>query len=242
MHGSGPPLLYVPGLDGTGLLFYRQVRALQHRFTVITPRLRDEAHDMPTLVADLGHHLDTAAGGEAAVLVGESFGGALAMAFALAHPARVRALVVLNSFPRVRNRVALAAARVATSLLPWGVMPLMRRLTAFRLHSAHTHADEVRRFLALTGGTTRAGYRNRLRILAGYDLRPRLRELAVPTLFLAADRDQLLPSLREARAMAAAVPGAALRVLEGHGHSCFLSDAVDLDTILHAWRGAGLVP
>lgn len=240
MHGSGPPLLYVPGLDGTGLLFYRQVRALQHRFAVITPRLRDEAHDMATLVADLAHHLDTVADSEAAVLVGESFGGALAMSFALAHPARVRALVVLNSFPRVPNRLALQAARLATGIVPWGIMPLVRRLTAFRLHSAHTHVDEVRRFLALTGGTTRAGYRNRLRMLAGYDLRPRLPELAVPTLFLAADRDQLLPSLREARAMAAAVPGAALRVLEGHGHSCFLSDAVDLDTILRSWGGDGL--
>jgi pimeloyl-ACP methyl ester carboxylesterase len=240
VHGSGPPLLYVPGLDGTGLLFYRQVRALQHRFTVITPRLRDEAHDMPTLVADLAHHLDTAAGGEAAVLVGESFGGALAMAFALAHPSRVRALVVLNSFPRVRNRVALAAARVATTVVPWGVMPLMRRLTAFRLHSAHTHADEVQRFLVLTARTTRVGYRNRLRILAGYDLRAHLPALAVPTLFLAADRDHLLPSLSEARAMVTAVPGATLRVLEGHGHSCFLAESVDLDTILRSWGGDGL--
>lgn len=242
MHGSGPPLLYVPGLDGTGLLFYRQVRALRHRFAVITPRLRDEAPDMATLVADLAHHLDAAADGEAAVLVGESFGGALAMSFALAHPARVRALVVLNSFARVPSPAALRAARVATALLPWGAMALVRRATAFRLHSGHTHRDEVRRFLALTGGTTREGYRNRLRILAGYDLRPHLPRLAPPTLFLAADRDRLLPSLVEARAMAALVPGAALRVLEGHGHSCFLAESVDLDAILRAWGGDGLVP
>ncbi|MBU6365092.1 MAG: alpha/beta hydrolase [Gemmatimonadetes bacterium] len=242
MHGSGPPLLYVPGLDGTGLLFYRQVRALQHRFTVITPRLRDEARTLDALVADLRHHLDATAGAEPAVLVGESFGGALAMAFALAHPGRVRALVVLNSFPRVRNRLALRAARAATAVLPWGAMALVRRLTAFRLHSGHTHQDEVRRFLVLTARTTRTGYRNRLRMLTGCDLRARLPQLAVPTLFLAADRDRLLPSLREAREMARLVPGAVLQVLEGHGHSCFLAESVDLDAILRGWEGGGLVP
>ena len=242
MHGSGPPLLYVPGLDGTGLLFYRQVRALQHRFTVITPRLRDDAATLDALVADLRHHLDVTAGGAPAVLVGESFGGALAMAFALAHPARVRALVVLNSFPRVPSRLALRAARVATAVLPWGAMALVRRVTASRLHSGHTHPDEVRRFLVLTARTTRTGYRNRLRMLDGCDLRARLPQLAVPTLFLAADRDQLLPSLREARAMAALVPGASLQVLEGHGHSCFLAESVDLDAILRGWEGGALVP
>ena len=53
VQGEGPPLLYVPGLDGTGLLFYRQTRVLSHRFRVITYRLRDEAEEMETLVAEL---------------------------------------------------------------------------------------------------------------------------------------------------------------------------------------------
>lgn len=236
--GDGPPLVYVPGMDGTGLLFYRQVPLLAPRFRVATYRLRDEATSMDTLVADLADVLDAVAPrSEPAVLVGESFGGALAMSFALAHPARVRALVVLNSFPWFGAPGRLRLAIAGLGIMPWGAMRAVRRVTAFRLHSRHTHRAEMRRFFTLTGQTTRQGYVNRLRILTRYDLRARLPALRAPTLYLAADRDHLIPSVRQAELMAALVPGATVRVLRGHGHSCFLAHNVDLDAILREWNG-----
>jgi pimeloyl-ACP methyl ester carboxylesterase len=231
--GAGPPLVYVPGMDGTGQLFYRQLPALARRFRVATYRLRDAATRMETLVGDLAAVLRAASpAGEPAVLVGESFGGTLALSFALAHPERVRALVILNSFPffRPQHRLHLAVAGLA--VMPWGAMRLVRRLTAFRLHSPHTHRAEIREFLRRTARTTKLGYVNRLRILTTYDLRERLRELCAPTLFLAADRDHLIPSVAQARLMAERVPDAAVRVLDGHGHSCFLAHDLDLDAIL----------
>ena len=234
--GSGPPLVYVPGLDGTGLLFYRQVPLLEHRFRVVTYALRDGAADMDAMVADLARVLRQAVpDGAPAVLVAESFGGTVAMSFALAHPERVRALVVLNSFPYYRSQLRLHLAIGGLGLMPWGAMRLVRRLTAFRLHSRHTHKAEMARFHAFTAGATRRGYRNRLRILTRLDLRERLAELRVPTLFLAADEDHLIPSVEEAARMAARVPGATTRVLHGHGHSCFLAHDLDLDAILRAW-------
>ncbi|WP_373067219.1 alpha/beta fold hydrolase, partial [Gemmatimonas sp.] len=167
VQGEGPPLIYIPGLDGTGLLFYRQSRLLAHRFRVITFRLRDDALSMDMLVAEITRHLDAAVpDGTPAIVVGESFGGALAMSFGLAHPERVRALVILNSFSRITPRIKLYAAIAAARIVPWGTMRIARRLTASRLHSSHTHRDEIRRFLLLTRATTRHGYINRLRILA----------------------------------------------------------------------------
>lgn len=239
MHGEGPPLIYVPGLDGTGLLFYRQERVLSHRFRVITFRLRDEARDMDTLVADIARHLDRVVpDGTPAVIVGESFGGALAMSFALAHPERVRQLVILNSFSRITPVFKLHLAIASMSVMPWRTMQIVRRLTAWRLHSPHTHKDEIRRFLMLTAATTRLGYLNRLRILTRYDLRARLQELRVPTLYLAADQDHLIPSVQQATYMAARVPQATMRVLEGHGHGCFLAPDMDLDLLLQEWSPA----
>ncbi len=236
VQGEGPPLIYVPGLDGTGLLFYRQARLLARRFRVITFRLRDDAQNMDRLVAEVARHLDAAApDGTPAIVVGESFGGALAMSFALAHPERVHALVILNSFSRITPRIKLFAAIAAARIVPWGAMRLMRRMTASRLHSSHTHGDEIRRFLLLTRSTTRLGYINRLRILTRYDLQRLLKHIHVPTLFLAADEDHLIPSVQQATFMSARVPNAAMRVLRGHGHGCFLAPDLDLDAILRDW-------
>ena len=48
-----PPIVLVPGLDGTGLLFYRQVPLLARDHAVSTTRLRDNAAHMDELVATL---------------------------------------------------------------------------------------------------------------------------------------------------------------------------------------------
>jgi hypothetical protein len=42
--------------------------------------------------------------------------------------------------------------------------------------------------------------------------------------------------------MAARVPGAAMRVLEGHGHICLLAPDLDMSTILAEWRGLREAP
>src|SRR5512132_2542239 len=94
--GEGPPLVLVPGMDGTGRLFYRQIPLLSRRFRVVTYALRDTAEDMDTLVADLAAVVEAVAPGQQrAIIVGESFGGALALSFAVAHPDKVRAVVTL---------------------------------------------------------------------------------------------------------------------------------------------------
>src|SRR5688500_14778077 len=80
VEGSGPPLVLVPGLDGTGRLFYRQVPLLARRFRVATYALRDSATTMEVLVDDLARIIRTIAPtGERVVLIGESFGGLLSM-------------------------------------------------------------------------------------------------------------------------------------------------------------------
>jgi pimeloyl-ACP methyl ester carboxylesterase len=237
IHGDGPPLIYIPGMDGTGLLFYRQARLLAHRFRVITFRLRDEARDMETLVADVVALLDRAVpDGAPAIVVGESFGGALAMRFALSHPERVRKLVILNSFTRITPRIKLYAGITGLHLVPWRTMQIVRRLTASRLQSSHTHEEEIKRFLMLTAATTREGYLNRLRILTQHDIRDDLPSLRVPTLFLAADQDHLIPSVEQATYMSARVPHATMRVLKGYGHGCFLAPDLDLDQLLKEWE------
>jgi pimeloyl-ACP methyl ester carboxylesterase len=237
--GTGQPVILVPGMDGTGLLFYRQVPLLARSYRVVTYALRDTAATMDVLVSDLARIVETVAPTERrAIIVGESFGGALALSFALAKPEQVSRLVILNSFPYFAPQRRLRLAAVGLGALPWGAMGLVRRLTAFRLHSPHTHRQEIDRFMELTARASRGGYINRLKLLMQYDVRHRLHELRAPTLFLAADRDHLVPSVAQARYMAARVPGSMLRVLEGHGHICLIAPDIDLEALLNESRGA----
>ena len=240
VDGAGEPMVLVPGMDGTGQLFYRQVPLLKKSHRVATYALRDSAASMDVLVDDLARIVDAVApAGGRAVIVGESFGGALALSFAIAYPERVSALVILNSFPYFAPQFRLHLAILALRLVPWGAMSFVRRLTAFRLHSPHTHKEELRRFIELTKASTEEGYRNRLRALTRYDVRAQLNGITRPTLFLAADCDHLVPSVTQARLMAERVPGAALRILEGHGHICLIAPDLDLAQILDEWRNTG---
>lgn len=239
IEGNGPPFVYVPGMDGTGLLFYRQIPELSRQYRVATYTLRDSATHMHTLVEDLASIVAEASpSGQRAVVFGESFGGALSMSFALARPELVERLIVLNTFPYFRPQLRLKLAIGWIRTFPWKTMALVRRLTATRMHSRYTHRDEIRRFLELTGGTTKEGYLNRLRILQEYDLRDRLQGIGVPMLLLAADRDHLVPSVEQASLMAERVSGATLRVLKGHGHGCLLAPNLHFSRILTEWLGA----
>jgi pimeloyl-ACP methyl ester carboxylesterase len=90
--------------------------------------------------------------------------------------------------------------------------------------------------MSLTRQASRDGYLNRLQLLTQFDIRVRLRDVRVPTLFLAASEDHLVPSVTQARYMAERVAGAVVRVLDGHGHICLIVPDLDLGCILDEWR------
>jgi len=235
-------LLLVPGIDGTGQLFYRQIPSLERDFTVTTTRLRDDAATMDELVADLHEQIERVAPpGVRVTLLGESFGGALTLSYALAHPERIDRLVVLNSFAHYGSPAQLWLGYQLLRATPWSMMHYVRQLNDRRIHSPQTERDEIRRFHDLMRSTTREGYLSRLRILRDYDIRTHLPSLAAPVLYLAADRDTLVPSVEQARLMSELTPGGTMRILAGHGHSCLIAPDMDLGAIVAEWtdRAAG---
>jgi 3-oxoadipate enol-lactonase len=230
-------MVLVPGMDGTGELFYRQVPLLERSYSVATYALRDDATNMKVLTDDLRRVIEQAAPVEQrAIVMGESFGGAVALSMALQYPKHVLGLVILNSFPYFAPQIRLRLAIAGVSVIPWRAMTLVRYATSFFMHSRHTHRDEVKKFLELTARTTRAGYRNRLRILQTYDVRERLSEIQCPTLFLASERDHLVPSVAQARLMAERISSASVHVLAGHGHICLIAPDIDMRRILGRWQ------
>lgn len=104
-YGKGEPLVILHGLFGSARNWHSIAQGLGERWHVFALDLRNHgASDWsddasyPALAADLEAFLDAHAPAGAAV-VGHSMGGKAAMALALTHPDKVRALAVLDMAP-----------------------------------------------------------------------------------------------------------------------------------------------
>lgn len=233
IEGSGPLLIYIAGLDGTGQLFFKQAKDLACSHRVVTFRSRDSgqftyddlSNDLALIIDDLGE--------DQATLVGESFGGTVALSFALAYPRMVRRLVVVNSFPRFRNRVKIELGVLLASGLPFRLLwPFRRAANAFGLLIDGVQKEDRRIFWEAIRTVSGEAYSRRLHLIAGLDIEDRLREIKAPTTFIAGDRDFLVPSAKEARAMAARMPNASVRIIKGAGHACLIGNLVCLAELL----------
>ena len=232
---EGDTIILVPGLDGTALLFYRQIPLLAQRFNVVAfPLPEDPTATMDSLADGLADLIEEVAP-QGALLLGESFGGALCMTTALRRPDLVKGLVILNSFPQLHNKVQLRAGRVLMRLVPWAAMPYIRRGTESRIHSQHTNAEDLAEFHDRMLKIHPGGYRRRLEILDSYDIRDQLQQVEAPTLLLAGDQDRLIPSERWGRYMAERIPAAELVVLGGYGHVCLITHDLDISTHVVPW-------
>lgn len=215
--GKGPPVLLSHGYSATSRMWRGQVEALKDSYRIITWDMRGHGQsDSPAeqaryseaeTVADMAAILD-AEGIDRAVIGGLSLGGYMSLAFHLAHPARVRALMLFDTGPGYRN----PAGREA-----WN-----------RTAEARAVAFETRGLEALGSGAevriaqhrSAEGLARAARgMLAQFDSRviESLESIRVPTLVLVGENDQ--PFLGATDYMAARIPGARKVVIPGAGHA-----------------------
>jgi pimeloyl-ACP methyl ester carboxylesterase len=171
-------------------------------------------------------------GVERAIVVGHSWGGALAAAFALDNPARVAGLVLLAPplYPLNRSMTWLYTA-FATPIFGWLyartlALPLGAPFIGVALSSAFLpqwpprhYVGRTAAMLLLRPATFIANARD-VADLAGHldGQQARYASLAVPTTIITGDRDMIVAARRHAQRFAAAVPHATLVVLPGIGH------------------------
>jgi pimeloyl-ACP methyl ester carboxylesterase len=116
--GEGTPLILSTASFSSLLHWSGQEQALSRRYRLVTWDYRGHGHSeapveperysLAQVVDDLRAVHDAAAGGEPAFVGGLSIGGLVSLSYYLAHPERVRALLLFNTGPGFKNPEALA--------------------------------------------------------------------------------------------------------------------------------------
>ncbi|MGE5230741.1 MAG: alpha/beta fold hydrolase [Deltaproteobacteria bacterium] len=228
-EGEGEPLVLGHGMWCTGRMFAGLARPLGSYHRLITVDLRAHGRSgVPSgnwSVADVGEDyrrvLD-ALGIERAVLAGYSMGGMGALHFALAHPERLRGLVLICTTaaaeaPVRRVQITALAALVAAAGAPEWVTAEAAGATFGRtFRRAYPEVvDEWRR--AISAMPRKA----LVQALRAVSFRPSLTrhlgEIPTPTLILAGGRDRIAPA-KDSLTMAKRLPHAQLQVVRGASH------------------------
>jgi pimeloyl-ACP methyl ester carboxylesterase len=224
-----PLALLIPGLDGTGSLYHRQIGPLSRTHRVLAWHYGDSPDfKLSDLTGELWR--ETAAEPPRSVLVvGESFGGLVALDYTLTHPEQARRLLLVNAFPYYGRRIRIRLARILAPLVEIRAAQWARiQFQLLVLRCEGIPAEERRHFGEVVLRIRLAPYRRRLELIETVDLRPQLPRISVPTVLLAARRDKLVPSVREARYMASRIPSARVHVFPRAGHALLLTPGFSL--------------
>ncbi len=241
--GDGPPVVHLHGTNTSSLshLMLSSRTPATRSYLVDRPGcgLSDPdsfrpGHFRDFAVGFVGDVLD-ALGLESTLLVGASGGGIWATWYALAHPERVRGLVMLGSVPTLPGGQAPLPLRLAATpgvgdLMVRAVKPGRRMLlkmmaTVGEAETIVRHPDLLDSLVAGARDpvATQANLAELRALISLRGVRPNmrlsredLRRLAVPTLMIWGDHDPVVP-LAQAREAAAAIPNARLEVLPA-GH------------------------
>ena len=222
--GSGSPVLLLHGIGGSADSFAPQVPAFAARHAVLAwdapGYARSADPDGPPGMS--GYAALAAAllsGLRPAHVVGVSWGGVIATRLALEHPEAVRSLVLADS---TRGSGRTAATRAAMLARPAALerdgAAAFAAQRAPKLLSPAAPDDLVRRVTETMASSIRLpGYGYAAASMAETAHDRVLPSLAVPTLVVCGRQDSVT-GVPEAAVIAAAVPGARLRIIENAGH------------------------
>ena len=254
--GSGPPLLFVHGLGGSWQNWLENLPELARDHRVIALDLPGfGASEMPAgaiSVAGYARTLDavcTALSIKAASVVGNSMGGFVAAELAIAHPQRVRRLVLVSAaglhiaelrLDRALDRVRRAERAFARGARFVAARPQVfarrTRLRRIVLAGVVAHPDLLPGPLVAeqVAGAGRPGFMPALRSMASYPLRDRLARIACPTLIVWGERDRVVP-VRDAATFERLIPEARKIVYPDTGHVPMLERPARFNADLRAF-------
>ncbi len=227
-QGTGPPLLLVPGLGGSGAWWHHQVEAFSPHFRVIIHDHRGAGqsthspirYSVDQMASDVIKLMD-GLGIEAAHYAGHSTGGAMGQTIAQDHPDRLLSLVLSATWAgsdaffrrcfETRKEIlenlgieSYTRASMLQLLPPWWI-------------SENDAAVEEQARARSDNDTPVEIIASRIDAIVAFDRRARLGEISLPTLVICA-RDDTVTPIHLSDELARGISGAELVTLERGGH------------------------
>ena len=241
VRGEGPDLVLIHGSSGNARDFtFSIMDVLAEQFRVIAfdrPGLgySDRLDFNAETISDQARHLAEAAavlGAEQPIVLGQSYGGAVALAWAVDRPDRVAALVTVAAPSQPWTEPLSAYYKVTSNpvLAPIAVPIISATVSRGRVIDAVESvfvpqaappgfADHIGAGLILRPAALRANATQRANLLSEITtLKPRLPEISVPLEIVHGTADDTVGAERHARPLANQVSGANLTLLPGIGH------------------------
>ncbi|MGO8912365.1 MAG: alpha/beta fold hydrolase [Bradyrhizobium sp.] len=223
--GKAPALFLFHSLLSDRASFDAIVPRLSRSFRVIVPELpgfgasRAVSGGLAAVADRMAEAVKEAAGGSETIVLGNGYGGFVALQMAIRHPAIASQLVLADcgavfSEPgreAFRNMAAVSKARGLAAITDVA----MRRLFAPEFQAQHPDLMRDRREAFLK--TDPEVFQAACAALAELDLRPQLWRVSVPVLVLVGEHDEATPPPMS-REMAALLPNARLKILAGCAH------------------------
>jgi 3-oxoadipate enol-lactonase len=236
INGEGPPLLLIGGLGFGRWGWFKQVPAFARHFRTITfdvrgeRRLENGVEDLVREVVSLLDHL----GVKKVHVMGTSLGGFVAQELALLRPDLVDRLVLVctsygGSGPETMS------PRSLSDMLGWGsfspeggIRRGLETATSEKYRAEHEGEFEQLVSWRLADSPSDAAYYEQAMAGAGFDISRGVGHITSPTLVIHGSEDRYVP-VANAAALAGAIPGAKLRVLDRAGHLVFVEQFADVN-------------
>jgi len=229
LHGSGSPVILIPGLGTTCDLWSSVTPELARSFSLILLDNRDVGKsvskrppqtlvDFSVDVIELMDHLQL----DKAHVIGLSLGGIVAQRLAIDHPGRVDRLVLMSCADRFGPYLREMAKLLGHALRRFP--PELFRKTIELLGTSpmffDKHAKEIERKIEedCSTGIARAAVVRQLRCLGCHDIVSEDYRISSPTLVIAGDHDTLVPA-HYGRRMSQLIPNSEFILVPECGHN-----------------------
>jgi len=240
-HGTGEPLILIPGFASGAWTWFRQIEDFSKDFRVITfdprgigkSRIENPADlinlSMQTFVEDVLQVLDELKVEKANVL-GASFGGFVAQELALEFPERIGKLILACTTAGGASHVK-PDIEILRSFTPDQNLPIGERIRKF-IRPAFTdefnveHADEVEKVCVLreTNEIVDTVYFAQLQVAFLFNTADRISTIENETMVITGDKDSVVP-MQNSVNLAEKLPNATLNVIENGSHLFFIENA-----------------